>query len=430
MPKKQLLDYVQKSIEGGYTNEQIRSALLQQGWNNDDINEAMAKVQEIINQKTNAPIAPPAPKKSEWNIDFKSLTASQILLYLGGLIVFLAGVIYIGINWKEWGSGARIFAILLPMLVVYGVGIPLWFGGQYRKQSIVFIFTGSLLFPLFLSVFFKELNIFTEPWSNNFGLTVSLLTLGLYLLLSFIFRYPIWSFLCPATGLFVYYYLLKVLGIENLFEKETMAWAFLLPGVLYLSLGYFYENAQKRDYSKYPYFLGVLTIFFSLSRLAMDGSLLKTFTGDAGGYSVRQSLVGWSTVVVGITYLALAWLSEKLKNLKLDEAGKYKIFFDFVGTFAILGAIFYLSTDGKKPVYETLLLLSSLGFIFASIPKLSRQFLYIGTLFLVVYIFDIGGEYFQNQVGWPITLFIAGLISMGIGFGIEKLRRQYFPTKT
>lgn len=427
---KQLLDFVQKSIQEGYTNEQISSALLQQGWSNDDISEAFAKIQEIINQKTNAPIAPPAPKKSEWNIDFKSLTASQILLYLGGLIVFLAGVIYIGINWKEWNSGARIFAILLPMLVVYGVGIPLWFGGQYRKQSIVFVFTGSLLFPLFLSVFFKELNIFIEPWSNNFGLTVSLLTLGLYLLLSFIFRYPIWSFLCPATGLFVYYYLLKVLGIENLFKKETMAWAFLLPGVLYLFLGYFYENLQKRDYSKYPYFLGVLTIFFSLSRLAMDGSLLKTFTGDVGGYFIRQALVGWSTVIVGIIYLALAWFSEKLKNLKLDEAGRYKVFFDLVGTFTILGAIFYLSTDGEKPIYETLLLLSSLGFIFASIPKLSRQFLYIGTLFLVVYIFDIGGEYFQNQVGWPITLFIIGLISMGIGFGIEKLRRQYFTTKT
>lgn len=430
MPNKQLLDYVQKSIEEGYTNEKISSALLKQGWSNDDINEAMAKVQEIINQRKNAPIAPPAPKKSEWNFDFKSLTASQILLYLGGLIVFLAGIIYIGINWKEWGSVARIFAILLPMLIVYGVGIPLWFGEQYRKQSIVFIFTGSLLFPLFLSVVFKELNIFAEPWSNNFGLTVSLLTLGLYLLLSFIFRHPIWSFLCSVTGLFVYYYLLKVLGIENLFEKETMAWAFLLPGVLYLLLGYFYEKVQKRDYSKYPYFLGVLTIFFSLSRLAIDGSLLKIFTGDAGVYSVRQSLVGWSTVVVGIIYLALARLSEKLKNLKLDEAGRYKVFFDFVGTFAILGAIFYLGTNGEKPIYETLLLLSSLGFIFASVPKLSRQFLYIGTLFLVIYIFDIGSEYFQNQVGWPITLFIAGLISMGIGFGIEKLHRQYFPIKT
>ena len=73
-----------------------------------------------------------------------------------------------------------------------------------------------------------------------------------------------------------------------------------------------------------------------------------------------------------------------------------------------------------------MLLLASLGFIFGSIPKLTRQFLLIGTLFLVVYIFMIGGEYFQNEVGWPITLFVAGLISMGIGVAMERVRRKYF----
>lgn len=93
---------------------------------------------------------------------------------------------------------------------------------------------------------------------------------------------------------------------------------------------------------------------------------------------------------------------------------------------AILGGLFGLGLDGKKFVYETMLLLGSLGFIFFSIPIKSRTFLYVGTWFLIVYIFGIGGEYFQNQVGWSITLFIAGLLSMSIGFGMEKLRKQYF----
>ncbi|MFC1629734.1 DUF2157 domain-containing protein [Patescibacteria group bacterium] len=425
MANKKLLNYIQKSIEGGRTDEQISSALLQQGWSSDEIDEAITKAEEIISQKKDTANMPSAPKKSEWNIDLKSLTVSQVLLYLGGLIMVLAGIIYVGINWQEWGSGARVFAILLPMIVLYGAGASLWFGGEYRKQSIVFIFTGSLLFPLFLSVAFDELNMFVELWNNNFGLTVSFLALGLYLLLAFIFRHPIWSFLCPATGLFVYYYFLKVLGIENLLESGAMAWAFLLPGALYLFLGYFYENMQKRDYSRYPYLLGVFTVFFSLFQLAIGGDLLKTFIGGADSY-LEQSLVGWSSVIVGIIYLALAYFFEKLKNLKLNEAGRYKAFFNFVGAFTVLSAIFLLSVDGKKPFYETLLLLSSLGFIFASIPKLSKKFLYIGTLFLIVCIFNIGDEYFQNQVGWPITLFVAGLVSMGVGFGIEKLRRQYF----
>ena len=85
-----------------------------------------------------------------------------------------------------------------------------------------------------------------------------------------------------------------------------------------------------------------------------------------------------------------------------------------------------MSWGGKEPVYEPLLLFSSLGFIFGSIVNKSRQFLYLGTLFLIIYIFDIGAEYFESNVGWPITLFVAGLASMGIGFGIEKLRRKYF----
>ena len=50
----------------------------------------------------------------------------------------------------------------------------------------------------------------------------------------------------------------------------------------------------------------------------------------------------------------------------------------------------------------------------------------INRLFLIIYIFDIGGEYFQNQIGWPITLFVAGILSMGVGIGIEVIRRNYF----
>jgi membrane-associated protease RseP (regulator of RpoE activity) len=48
-------------------------------------------------------------------------------------------------------------------------------------------------------------------------------------------------------------------------------------------------------------------------------------------------------------------------------------------------------------------------------------------MFLIVYIFDIGGEYFSDNVGWPITLLIAGVLSMGVGFVFEQLRKRYLP---
>jgi len=482
MVNKQILDYVQKSLEGGYSVEQISTALNGQGWNPTEINEALLKAQEIIQQKSAAPVAPPAPpKKSEWNIEPKSLSASQILLYLGGLIVVLAGIIYIGINWSQWGSAARIFAILLPMLICYGAGAPMFFSGEHKKQGIVFLVVGSLLFPFFLSVMFKELEMFAKPFNDNFNLIVSLLSFVLYLTSSFIFRFPIWAFLYQGVGLFVYYFFLKLIGIESVFEKLTMAWLFLIPGTAYLFLSLFYDKNEQKDeghyshaigalvlvlsfvrlfgetfaqnkehlawllfffgvayfflgifyektnfkkYCQAPYLIGAGIVFFSLLRLAIDGTLLKDFTDSTAVHD--QDIIGWSNVIVGVIFLVFAYVVEKLKNLQLEEAPKYKEFFNLVGPFWVLGAIFYLGLDGKKLVYETLLLLFSLGFIFGSISKLARQYLLIGTLFLIIYIFSIGGEYFQNEVGWPITLFVVGLASMGISIVMEKIRRKYF----
>ena len=63
MVNKQILDYVQKSLEGGYSVEQISTALTGEGWNPTEINEALLKAQEIIQQKSVAPLAP--PNKSE-----------------------------------------------------------------------------------------------------------------------------------------------------------------------------------------------------------------------------------------------------------------------------------------------------------------------------------------------------------------------------
>ena len=459
MPDKELEQYIQKSLQRGMSIEQIKAA----------VNEALEKSQRTATPK----------KESELNIQIKSLSASQILLYLGGLIVVLAGVIYISINWFQWSSAARIFAIFLPMFICFATGSLMYSKNDLQKQGIVFVVVGSLLFPLFLSITFNQMNIFDPSSTNEFGLTVSLLSAALYLGLNFIFRFPIWAFLYHGVGLFVYYYFWRVLGIKGVFQEPTLAWLFLIPGTAYLLLSLLYERLGKKaeagyshmlgtivlifafirlftetltsegspylliifgiayfllgiyferrdfkNYSQAPYFLGTGILFFSLLRLTVDGTLLKDLAGNSE--HGNRNIVGWSNVTAGVIYLLIARITSILKNFQLEGAVKFKEFFDLVGSFFTLGAIFYLGLDGKKIMYETALLLSSLGFIFGSIPTLSRQFLYVGTLFLVVYIFSMGGEYFQNDVGWPITLFVAGLLSMGIGVAIERVKRRYF----
>ncbi|PKL36963.1 hypothetical protein CVV38_03710 [Candidatus Peregrinibacteria bacterium HGW-Peregrinibacteria-1] len=490
MVNKKISAYVQKSLAGGYNPEQISAALSDQGWSSTEINEALLKAQETIQQKSPESVAPPAPPKtSAYNIDIKSLSASQILLYLGALIVILAGIIYISINWSQWGSTARILAIALPLLTCYGAGISMFFGSQHKQQGGVFLVVGALLFPLFLSVLFKELEIFDKSFNDDFNLTISLLSFALYFASSFIFRLPIWSFLYLTVGMFVYYFTLKVIGIQSITEDPLMAWLLLIPSTAYLLSSWLYDKAdhkdagyhsylvgalfiliplvklfleaitynkshfawillvlgiayfifgilyEKKEFKKYcraPYLIGAVLIFLSLLRLAIDGTLLEGFTDSKyEKYDDGVNIIGWSNVIVGVIYLTIGHVAEKMGNFQLHEARKYKGFFNLVGPLWTLGAIYFLGLFGQKPAYETLLLIASLAFIFGSIPKMSRPYLITGTFFLIVYIFSIGGEYFQNQVGWPITLFLAGLASMGTSIAVEKIRRKYFTvTKT
>lgn len=412
------------------------------------------------------------------NIHVKDLTASQILLAIGGLITILGGIIYITINWQGWDPFTRILAILVPMLIAYSIGTSLWIKKNYQIQSSAFIVTGALLFPLFLTITFKELNILQNapPYALGFG--ISIFTIIFYLAQSFYFTFSIWSLISTVTGLVAYYFGINLYFPDLVNQHNFTAWAFMLIGSAYLFLGAYYtkynlvirghypflvgtatcifsiiyllfgsfsdskeawliflpaigfflsamylEQLKQVENSKIVYFISLFTFLLILARLALSGDLTSSFISKD---SSSHTGIGSSILIAGIIYLLIKFGLSKIAQFGFSIPQMYAPIFEACGTLGILGGIFHLGTGGKKFFTESLLLLTSLGFIFGSIPVKSRSFLYFGTLFLIVYIFDIGGEYFQNQVGWPITLFIAGLMSMGVGFAMEKFRRQYF----
>lgn len=471
-----LLSFVKTSLSKGYSESEIRDSLIDSNWDREDI---FGVFEEIKKDKQNLKLPPlkaPQPQtshKNPLNMDIKTLNASQILLFLGGLITVIAGIIYIALNWSQWNAVGRIIAIALPMLTMYGIGVNLHLGKKYQQQAIYFITAGSLIWPLFLYIFFKELNLFDKSTDLR-GFIISLITLIAYIITALLITSPIWSLLGSVTGIFVWYFFLNFTKID-IFGTNTLPWMFLILGGIYMILGLFYDLIKKESYSLAPFVLGIILslasfvvlifshplesvaswyllvpaiCYFSLGiYLEMSYSLQKTvvvyFTGllmffvislklALGGQLL--SIVGlnpnvveksWPFVFLGIFYLIISYCFEKIKN-NFPVLSQFWVFFELVGTLSFLSGLFHLGLNGKKPIYETLLLLSSLGFIFTSIFKQSKPFLYLGTLFLVIYIFDIGGEYFYNQVGWPITLFVAGILSMLIGLGIEKIRRNYF----
>ncbi len=376
-----LSKYLQGSIKSKKTKEQIFK----------EVDSGYNEVNKQANSSNNL---------TSINIELKNLSASQILLAIGGLVTVLGGVIYITINWHQWNYLARILAILLPMLAVYTTGNLMWLSKTYQKQAIAFIVTGALLFPLFLVITFNQLHILQNAAPGAFGFAVSLISLIFYLGQSLYFESPIWSLISPAAGLFVYYFGLDFINIQSLLKDTPRAWAFLIPASAYLALGAYYSKKNLIERGKYPfvlgaivavfsiifllahslnkvetawllfvpsfayflaaiilekmtqkdnsrilYFVSLFTIFLTLIRLSLRGDLLNFIVSVK---SRDELLIGGSILVSGLIYLSIDWGLNYLKKLGYNNAAEFAEFFELVGTFATLGGIFYTSTGGEK----------------------------------------------------------------------------------
>ena len=74
--------------------------------------------------------------------------------------------------------------------------------------------------------------------------------------------------------------------------------------------------------------------------------------------------------------------------------------------------------------WNILLLIESLAFTAWSVRRQSRVLLYSGAFFLFVGIVKINFDFFKDQLGLPVVLLIIGVALIGIGLGVDRLRRR------
>jgi hypothetical protein len=89
--------------------------------------------------------------------------------------------------------------------------------------------------------------------------------------------------------------------------------------------------------------------------------------------------------------------------------------------------IAFESYRGRRPsllAWNILLLIESVMFIAWSVRRQSRVLLYSGALFLFVGIVKINFDFFKDQLGLPVVLLIIGVALIGIGLGVDRLRRR------
>lgn len=102
----------------------------------------------------------------------------------------------------------------------------------------------------------------------------------------------------------------------------------------------------------------------------------------------------------------------------------------FLYSFGVLGFLgAALALGGWQPnqnaFWELLFPLLVFGSLYLSVYLKSSALLTFGTLFLMAYIFKITSEYFTQGFGWPLSLVIAGLLMIAVGYMSVTINKKY-----
>lgn len=253
-----------------------------------------------------------------------------------------------------------------------------------------------------------------------------------------------WNELNPASRILVTFgsgvasYFAGILFLRRETSAQVAVAFFLISALVTpLGLGVIFDNAEYNvgTAGVQSVISGIVLAAYLASYFVFRHNIFVIFDSIFGAwffFAFTSWLVGsqpilWNNfnnyrfLVLGIAYMAFGYSFRTTSREPLSEAHY------FFGLASFLGAA--LALGGWTPEQNIFWELIFPGLVFAaiflSIPLKSRAFLGLGSLFLLMYIFKITAEYFQESLGWPLTLVIAGFALIGIGYLAFYLNKKY-----
>ncbi len=168
-------------------------------------------------------------------------------------------------------------------------------------------------------------------------------------------------------------------------------------------------------------FRSSLFVFFEIIFGTWFYYVFTSFLVQANPIFVDNKWFEYRTFVAGLSYMLLGYYFTKSKYAGLTT------WLNTVGVVSFLGAALALGgwSPGASAFWEIIFPGLVFGVIFLSIHIKSRAYLTFGSIFLMIYILKITGEYFSTSFGWPVSLIIAGLALIVVGYFTVVLNKKY-----
>ncbi|MFH1462307.1 MAG: DUF2157 domain-containing protein [bacterium] len=194
----------------------------------------------------------------------KRIRASEILYYIGGIIVLLGIVVLVSQNWAKLGSFGQIIATLGSSVAAFFVGVLFCRRQNFYSLGQVFYVISAILMPLGLFVVFNNAGFNIQE--AGVQLLISSILFAVYLISFAVLRQSIFVAFSIIFGTGVFFTLTNFMfvaaSLSGSASQEFFQYRILLTGLSYILIGYSFAK-NKLYFLTGPLYSFGLVFFFS-----------------------------------------------------------------------------------------------------------------------------------------------------------------------
>ena len=385
-------------------------------------------------------IAPPDPSI----IEARKLSLSQVCLYLGGWISVLGGFAFFYSAWHQIPIFWRPVPAIAATTVMIALGIRMWRKGESRL-AVGFLATSNLLVPLAVLLMLGQWNILDPtscPWGTESIAEVleeesSHLVVGnLQLLLSALLWLGFSGGFLKTTrsSIFVLFSTIAFLAfltvcyviagmLDEPWDQDVIAGRYLYPGLGLFAIGILCDRRRLTHYAIPLCVIGLVLTVGSLSLIAYSHNTLFGWLWAKPGFLQEEELIGWSFIINGLLYLALASFCRRMGTVLQRRLAQV---LNWLGPLHILGVLRILDLDelalDHRILYRVLLPIGSLAFVFGSVARQMKSFFFSGLAGIAAAVHKFTIEHLDKFFAWPVSLVVAGIVGMLISVLVPRLQ--------
>jgi serine/threonine protein kinase len=380
-------------------------------------------------------------REDAWIMNARSLSLPQVSLYLGAWILIVGAALLVLFQFVNLSGTLGVLVVAGVAALMADRGLRLWKSGQLRI-GIAYLLAFCLLLPTALLVAFGAYHLFAKTAANpdwellgrvskTFKQTTNaqiwwavVLSLPAYVWLRRFTKSSVFSLVFAVMGAWLCMVSLLRMGMLEWIDTDPGKIYFrLIPAaMLFFAIALVVEWRQLPNDSRYFYPIGVVFTYAALSGLAADHKPYQEWLENLLPWT--QGQIEYLFIINAGIYLLLEFICERFSVSQIRAVGKA---FRFAIPGHVLTSLFFLglaatdrwerelgnlSMKREARVFEVLLPVAALVFVYGSIRKQMKNYFVVGMLFLGIGLVRLQDDIFKDRSRWPIMLLILGSLLM------------------